>query len=63
MARKYGIDPNHPHLRTYRTGDLAFRRPDGTLPATYEVIHGHAWRAPADQGESALPAAALRRQR
>ena len=40
-----------------------FRRADGTLPATYEVVYGHAWRAPADNGEAAVPATALRRPR
>jgi malonyl-CoA O-methyltransferase len=50
-------------LATLADAYATFRRPDGTLPATYEVVYGHAWRAPADQGESALPAAALCRQR
>ncbi len=37
-----------------------FRRADGTLPATYEVVYGHAWRSPADTGEVAVPANMLR---
>jgi len=24
----------------------AFRQADGRVPATYEVVHGHAWAAP-----------------
>lgn len=43
-----------------------FRRPDGLLPASYEVIYGHAWRPaaarPAGRGEpAAFPLEALRR--
>jgi len=50
-------------LATLADAYATFRRPDGTLPATYEVIYGHAWRTPADEGETAIPAAALRRPR
>jgi len=36
-----------------------FRRADGTLPASYEVIYGHAWKAPSS--EASVPVTALRR--
>ncbi len=48
-------------LATLADAYATFRRPDGTLPATYEVVYGHAWRSPADSGEATVPAAALRR--
>ncbi|MDX1592700.1 MAG: malonyl-ACP O-methyltransferase BioC [Gammaproteobacteria bacterium] len=48
-------------LATLADAYATFRREDGTLPATYEVVYGHAWRAPADTGERAVPVGALRR--
>ncbi len=49
-------------LATLADAYATFRRADGTLPATYEVIYGHAWRAPADSGEASVPASALSRR-
>jgi malonyl-CoA O-methyltransferase len=43
---------------TYET----FRRPDGRLPATWEVLYGHAWIPPDDAAAGAIPAASLRRR-
>ncbi|HEY5720627.1 MAG TPA: malonyl-ACP O-methyltransferase BioC [Gammaproteobacteria bacterium] len=40
-----------------------FRRADGTLPATYEVVYGHAWLPPDDGAAGAVPVDALRRPR
>ncbi len=49
-------------------GAYESHRRDGVLPATYEVVHGHAW-APAEararnlgQGVAAVPVSALRRR-
>ncbi|MEJ2575493.1 MAG: malonyl-ACP O-methyltransferase BioC [Gammaproteobacteria bacterium] len=42
-----------------------FRGPDGRLPATFEVVYGHAW-APAQRrsaGETRVPVEALRKRR
>lgn len=48
-------------LTTLAEAYATFRRDDGTLPATYEVVYGHAWRSPADHGEVAVPAGTLQR--
>lgn len=52
--------------QTYET----HRRSDGRIPATYEVVYGHAWRAsgqpsqaPAPPGEVQIPLEQLRRSR
>ncbi|HHH35307.1 MAG TPA: malonyl-[acyl-carrier protein] O-methyltransferase BioC [Gammaproteobacteria bacterium] len=42
-------------LRRMTAAYEAFRRPDGRLPATYEVIHGHCW-APLRRPDRGRPA-------
>ena len=49
-------------LATLAEAYATFRHDDGRLPATYEVVYGHAWRSPADTGEAVVPASTLRRR-
>jgi malonyl-CoA O-methyltransferase len=55
-------------LRAMRVAYEAFRRKDGLLPATYEVVYGHAWAPQAslsrkrENGVAVFPASQLRRR-
>lgn len=55
-------------LRVLQTAYEEFRRVDGLLPATYEVVYGHAWFPQAnvsvqrDNGTAVFPIAQLRRR-
>ncbi|NJN45760.1 MAG: malonyl-ACP O-methyltransferase BioC [Candidatus Competibacteraceae bacterium] len=54
-------------LRAMRAAYEQFRQPDGLLPATYEVVYGHAWAPPQamshrrTDGVSVFPLSQLRR--
>lgn len=57
-------------FRQLRLRYESFRSADGLLPATYEVVYGHAWRAPEIKGareprrsgETRIPVTAIRRK-
>ncbi|MDZ7734987.1 MAG: malonyl-ACP O-methyltransferase BioC [Gammaproteobacteria bacterium] len=60
----------HRRLRGMVAAYEQFRQPDGRLPATFEVVYGHAWvpaqpqqTADPDSGEVHVPLTALKRRR
>jgi malonyl-CoA O-methyltransferase len=42
-------------LKTMMEAYERFRQQDGLLPATYEVIYGHAWRAEGERPARTVP--------
>ena len=63
-ARAVGLTGKTRFAR-FRAAYEAFRRPDGRLPASYEIVYGHAW-APAHEvepGVATVPLTTLRNRR